>query len=474
MLDRHRPLLIALTVAGAFFMENLDGTVIATALPQMARSFATSPINLSVGMTAYILALAVFIPISGWMADRFGSRSVFGTAIVVFTLTSLLCGASQGVWSFTAARVAQGLGGAMMVPVGRLVVLRSTEKQHLMRAMAYITWPGLAAPVIGPPVGGFITTYADWRWIFWLNLPLGVLALALVALLFRNERGQQRRPFDATGFVLSGIALPSLMYGLDLAARPQAEWGTAAAVLALALVLGALAVWHFRRASNPLIDLAALRVPTFAVTVWGGSLFRIAIGSIPFLVPLLLQVAFGLSAFASGTLILAMFAGNLGMKSVTTPILRRFGFRHVLIGNGLVVVATIAACALLTPATPTAVIAAVLFAGGLCRSMQFTCLATIQFADIPPAQMSSASSFASMLQQFTMGMGIAVGAVFLHLALLARGADHLALADFRLTFALVAVVALLAVVFSLGVDPAAGAEVSGHRPARSAAPTATR
>ena len=296
MFDRHRPILIALTVAGAFFMENLDGTVIATALPQMARSFGTSPINLSVGMTAYILALAVFIPISGWTADRFGSRSVFGAAIVVFTLTSLLCGASNGVWSFTAARVAQGIGGAMMVPVGRLVVLRSTEKQHLMRAMAYITWPGLAAPVIGPPVGGFITTYANWRWVFWLNLPLGVLALVLVAILFRNESGRQRRPFDAIGFVLSGIALPSLMNGLNLAARPQAQWGVTTAVLVGSLLFAALAVRHFRRTDNPLVDLAALRLPTFSVTVWAGSLFRIAIGSIPFLVPLLLQVAFGLSA----------------------------------------------------------------------------------------------------------------------------------------------------------------------------------
>ena len=404
-----RAVLIALVVAAAFFMENLDGTVIATALPQMARSFGTTAVDLSVGMTAYLLALSVFIPASGWVADRLGARSVFGGAIAVFTVASVLCSLSQGLWSFTAARVLQGMGGAMMVPVGRLVVLRTTEKRDLMRAMAYITWPGLVAPILGPPVGGFFTTYATWRWIFLLNVPLGLLGLGLVAALFPNVRGAERRRFDGRGFVLSGIALPCLMYGLEAVGQPGGRPVVVVGVLLAGAGFGTLAVRHMRRAAQPLIALGALRVPSFAVTVWGGSVFRMTIGSIPFLVPLLLQVGFGMSAFAAGVLVLAGAAGNLGMKVVTTPILRRFGFRSVLVVNGMLVAGSIAACAALSPGTPGWVIVGVLFVGGLCRSMQFTCLNTLQFADIPAAEMSGASTFSSMVQQMAMGLGDRAG-----------------------------------------------------------------
>ncbi len=196
--DRHSSA-IPLLVAGAFFMENLDGTVIATALPQMARSFQVGPVSLNVGMTAYMLTLAVFIPISGWIADRFGARTVFGGAIAVFTVSSVFCGLSNGLPEFVLSRIVQGIGGAMMVPVGRLIVLRSTEKEHLLRATSFITWPGLVAPVLGPPVGGFITTYASWRWIFFLNVPLGLIGIVLSVLLIGNRRADQHRPFDWIG-----------------------------------------------------------------------------------------------------------------------------------------------------------------------------------------------------------------------------------------------------------------------------------
>lgn len=458
-------MLIALIVAGAFFMENLDGTVIATALPQMANSFAVSPVVLSIGMTAYLLTLAVFIPISGWIADRYGARTVFGSAIVVFTISSLLCGISNGLWTFTGARVLQGIGGAMMVPVGRLVVLRGTEKRDLLRALAYVTWPGLLAPVLGPPIGGFITTYASWRWIFFLNLPLGVLALILTGLFIANDKSDRHPPFDTLGFVLSGIGLAALMYGFELLGRTDTPWAQAVSSVVIGIACGSVAVWHARRTKHPLIDLSALRIPTFAMAIWGGSLFRIAIGTVPFLLPLLLQLGFGLNAFSAGLLVLALFAGNLGIKPFTTPILRRFGFRSVLIVNGLLNAVSILGCALLTAHTPVPITAALLFFGGACRSLQFTCIASLSFSDISPAQMSGASTFSSTVQQLTMGMGIAVGAMSLHLAMALLG-DLSAVPSvtaFRLAFVLIAIIAGIGVFDCFTLDRQAGAQVSGHR-----------
>jgi EmrB/QacA subfamily drug resistance transporter len=461
--DRHSSS-IAVLVAGAFFMENLDGTVIATALPQMAQSFHVGPVSLNVGMTAYMLTLAVFIPISGWIADRLGPRTVFGGAIAVFTISSIFCGFSNGLGEFVASRIVQGIAGAMMVPVGRLVVLRSTEKQHLLRATSFITWPGLVAPVLGPPIGGFITTYASWRWIFFLNVPLGLIGIVLSALWIGNSRADQHRPFDWTGFVSSAIACSTLMYGLELFGEHPIPWPTIAFLLTLSLLTGALMVWHSSRHATPLISLASLGIQTFAVTIWGGSLFRIAISVIPFLLPLLFQIGFGLTAFQSGLLVLAVFAGNLGMKTVTTPVIRHFGFRRVLIGNGLLTALSLFACAFLSPTTPTPVIVAVLFFGGLCRSMQFTSLNTLGFADIPSSQMSAATTFASTVQQMTMGMGIAAGAIALRIAALWRhgSASHPTIPDFHLAFVFIGLIALISVLDFVKLDKAAGAVVSGH------------
>jgi EmrB/QacA subfamily drug resistance transporter len=455
---------IAILVAGAFFMENLDGTVIATALPQMGRSFHVNPVDLNIGMTAYLLMLAVFIPISGWVADRFGARSVFVSAIAVFTASSILCGLSTGFWQFTAARVIQGIGGAMMVPVGRLVVLRTTEKHNLMRAMVYITWPGLVAPVVGPPVGGFITTYASWHWIFFLNVPLGVLAMALAALWITNLREDRAKPFDWIGFALSSTACVSFMYGLELIGRQNTPWLTTGLFLGCGGGLGTLAVVHLRRAPAPLIDLSSLKIKTFAVTLGGGSLFRMAISVSPFLLPMMFQVGFGLDAFQSGLLMLALFAGNLGMKTVTSPVLRRYGFRSVLIVNGILAALGILACSALAPQTPRIVIIAVLFANGLFRSMQFTSLSTLAFADVPKSELSSATSFFSMVMQMTMGMGVALGAIALRLAALLdrhRGGIPSA-TEFRVAFALVSLLAFVAVIDCFSLAPEAGAAVTGH------------
>ena len=291
---------VALLVAGTFFMENLDATVITPAIPQMARSFAVRPIDLNSGVSAYMLTLGIFIPVSGWVADRFGARKVFAAAISVFTLASLVCGLAQTLPEFVLVRILQGIGGAMMVPVGRLVVLRVTPKDRLIQAIATLTWPALVAPVLGPPLGGLIADQAGWRWIFYLNLPLGLVAFVVALVLVPESRGESQHPFDWAGFLLAGGALFCLLYMAELLGRPEIAWFEAAALAAAGLVLLAIGVRHLKRVAYPMVDLSSLRVPTFAVTIWGGSLFRMGLSAIPFLLPVMFQIGFGYDAFEAG------------------------------------------------------------------------------------------------------------------------------------------------------------------------------
>jgi len=332
-----------------------------------------------------------------------------------------------------------------------------------VRSIAYITWPGLAAPVIGPPVGGFITTYSSWRWIFYLNVPLGIIGIVLALAWIKNAPGHSRR-FDWLGFMLAGSACTSIMYSLELLGQQHVRWATAGWFLGYGVVAGFAGVWHMRRSPHPLIHFDTLKRRTFAVVIWGGSLFRLAISVSPFLLPLMFQIAFGLSAFRSGLLVLAMFSGNLFMKAATTPILRRFGFRRVLVVNGLITAALIASFTTLGPTTPTALIVVLLFAHGLSRSMQFTGISTLAFVDVPQSEMSSANSFFTVMTQMSMGMGVAVGAVALRVAAWLRGGLSSAptIGDFHLAFGMVSIVAVLAVVDCLSLASNAGAEVSGH------------
>jgi EmrB/QacA subfamily drug resistance transporter len=456
---------IVMLVAATFFMENLDGTIIATALPQMAQSFSLHPVDLSLGITSYLLTLAVFIPISGWAADRFGLRTIFGSAIAIFTVASVLCGMTSTLPAFTAARVLQGIGGAMMVPVGRLAVLRATPKEGLMRAISVITWPGLVAPVIGPPLGGFITTYSSWRWIFYLNLPLGIIGLIVALRYLDNTREHAARRFDFLGFVLCGLTCTTLLYAMELVGRNDTPWLLANTLMVVG-VIGGVAAWlHLRRANEPVVDLKALHIKTFAVAMGGGSLFRISISAVPFLLPLMFQVGFGLNAFESGLLTLSVFAGNLSMKLVTTPVMRRFGFRSVLIVNGVLAAVSLAVMSLISPATPTWIIVAVLFASGLSRSLQFTALNTLSFADVPKAQMSGASALSSTLFQLTMGIGVALGAIALRLAEWMNGHDAQTVTpgDFSIAFLIVAIVGLAGVADLFTLHRDAGAQVSGRK-----------
>jgi len=460
---------ITLLVAGTFFMENLDGTVITTALPAMARSFGVAPLALDIGVSAYLLALGVFIPLSGWIAGRFGARPVFAAAIALFTLASVLCGLARGPVEFALLRVLQGIGGAMMVPVGRLVVLNNTPKERLIATIATLTWPALVAPVLGPPVGGFITSHASWHWIFFLNLPLGVLALVLALRWIPDRYEARRRPFDWPGFLLGAAALFGLTLGAELLGRADARPLHAGAWIAAGALLIALTIRHLRRAAHPLVELDALALPTFAVTVFGGSLFRMAIGAVPFLLPLMFQVGFGLDAFHAGLLMMAVFAGNLVMKSRTTAILRRFGFRRVLVTNGLLNVAALGACSLLTPSTPVWLIGAILFAGGMTRSMQFTALNTIAFVDVPQTRMTGANTLSSTVFQLGMGLGVALGALAVRagawLAPLA-GLAQVPAIEYRIAFLLVAAISLLGVLDAPALQADAGARIAGEAGAR--------
>ncbi|HTR06044.1 MAG TPA: MFS transporter [Paraburkholderia sp.] len=455
---------VAFLVAATFFMENLDATVITTSLPIMARDFHTAPAYLSIGVSAYLVALTMFIPVSGWLAERFGARRVFATAIAVFTVASLLCATSSGLFAFTAARVLQGLGGAMMVPVGRLVVLRDTPKHEIVRAIAILTWPALVAPILGPPLGGWISTHWSWHWIFLLNLPLGVAALAAALLLLRDAH-RPVQPFDTPGFVLSGLGFAFVMSGIEMASRSDVTALVSIGMCAAGIALLAGTTVHLRRAAHPLFDLAPLKITTFRVVVFGGSLFRTAIGTAPFLLPLMFQVAFGWSAVASGALLLWLFAGNLCMKPGTTWVMNRFGFRTVLLVNGILVALGFAGFTLLGPDTPRAAVAGLLFFSGLVRSMQFTALNTIGFADIPQPQMRDATTLFSVLQQMNAGMGIAVGALALSIAEALRGthAGTASTADFHLAFWLITALAALGVVDSVLLPRSAGAHILARR-----------
>ncbi|WP_206957052.1 MFS transporter [Trinickia acidisoli] len=424
-------------VAATFFMEYLDTTIIATALPQMAHAFSISPNALSIGMSAYMIALAIFIPASGWVADRFGSRSVFFSAIVTFTIASILCGLSQNVVEFTAARVLQGVGGALMVPVGRLIVVRSTDKSRLMQAISTITWPGIVAPVIGPPLGGFITTYASWRWIFLLNVPVCLAVLCAVVTWVPNLRGEQRKPLDIVGLALSGLTLTSILYGADLASQPGTNPLVGLALVAAGVVVGVIAFRHARGHSHPLIDISTLRIPTFSATVVTGSITRIGIGAVPYLMPLLFQIGFGLSAFKSGLLLLASAVGNLGMKALTTSVFQRYGFKRVAIIDCVVCGVFTIACGLLTPEVPLAWTLFVVLLYGMTRSMQFSTMATLAYADVPSPQMSAANTLWNAAAQMATGLGIAFGALALRgaSAINGEGVDQaFTLSDFRLAF----------------------------------------
>ncbi len=454
----------ALIVACALLMQNLDSTVVATALPVMAKAFGADPVRMNLALTSYLLSLAVFVPASGWMADRFGSRTVFRIAIVVFTIGSVLCGRATSLGFLVGARILQGMGGAMMLPVGRLLLLRSVQKSDIVAAMAWLTMPALIGPVLGPPVGGFITTYWSWRWIFDINVPIGVLGVVLVSLFINDVREPKPSRFDGVGLALSGVCLAGLMFGLETAGRGAVPAVASAALIGVGGACGVGYYLHARRRRHPVLELSLLRIPTFGVSVFAGSLFRIGIGAIPFLLPMMLQLGFGNSAAESGLITFASAAGALLMKPATQWALRIAGFRPTLLWNAVISAALLAACAAFRPTWPLGGIYAILLLGGFFRSLQFTAYNALAYADIPRERMSAATSFYSTFQQLFLTIGIAVGAASLEFTSAMNGHATPTPHDFSLAFLVVSFFSLLAAPASLLMPREAGAELSGHRP----------
>ncbi|MDB5776074.1 MAG: transporter [Herbaspirillum sp.] len=456
----RNPMIVPVVVASAFFLENFDSTVVATALPQMAVSFNATAVELSIGITAYMLTVAIFIPVSGWCCDRFGMRNVFRCAIALFTLASILCGLSETLTQFTLARILQGIGGAMMIPVGRLIVLRSVDKKQFVKAMSFVTVPSVLGQVLGPPIGGFVTTWFSWKWIFFINVPIGILGVVAVTAVIQNFRQLEVAPLDWSGFALTGVAIGGLMYGLELVVRPETVPAMIPFFIALGIGAGAMAIRHARRHSNAVLDLSLLNIPTFRLLLIGGFGFRMTAGAVGFLLPLQLQIGFGMTAFASGLLTLFIAVGTFMMKTVGPPILRRFGFRNVLLANGLLGALSILVYAFFTPSTSLLLISIMLFCGGLFRSLHFTSINTAAYADIAQRKMSSATSLASTADRFGIGAGVSLSAIFLH-AVTAPGAMA-ETADFQIVFAGIALLGLISTLPFLWLAREAGSELSGH------------
>jgi EmrB/QacA subfamily drug resistance transporter len=457
---------LTLVVASSMFLESLVGTVIATSLTAMAADLGVDPLKLKLAFTAYFVALAIFIPVSGWAADRFGARKVFAASVAVFTAGSVLCAVAFDMSSLVLGRFVQGLGGALMLPVGRLVLLRTIPRQDMVSAMAWLSIPALFAPIIGPPLGGYITTYYHWRGIFWLNVPVGLLALLLAVRLVPALRADQPVPLDVRGFVLLGSGLALAVFGFTLA---SGVGGAADAGLAAAMLLAGgallLAYWrHAKRCDHPILALDLMAIASFRHCLVGGAWFRLSAGAMPFLLPMMLQLGFGLSAFASGMVTFSAAAGAVTMKLTASPILRRFGFRRVLCSNALITSALLAAVAAFSAATPAWMMVTVLLVGGFFRSLQFTGLNTLAYADVPDARLSQATGFVAVVQQLSLAAGVAVAAGLLGLSRAVDGRTELLALDFAHGFVGIALIASLSLASFVRLAPDAGAEVSGHRP----------
>jgi EmrB/QacA subfamily drug resistance transporter len=456
------PYFVTLIVAVALFMETMDSTVIATSLPAIAADLHEDPIALKLALTSYLLSLAVFIPVSGWMADRFGARTVFRAAIVVFTLGSAACGFAQGLPDFVLFRILQGMGGAMMVPVGRLVILRTVPKAELISALAWLTVPALMGPVIGPPLGGFITTYISWRWIFWINIPVGLIGVILATRYIADIREEGLPPLDVKGFILSGVGLAGLAFGITTIGQGLFPLPVVIGLLTAGVIGCWLYVRHARRAPAPLLDLSLLKVDTFFASVVGGFVYRIGVGAMPFLLPLFFQLGFGLSALQSGLLTFASAVGAIAMKTTAAPIIRYFGFKRVLVTNAIVSSLFIAAIALFTAGTPHAVVLAVLLVGGFFKSLEFTSINSIAYADIDNRAMSRATSFASVAQQLSLSAGVAIGALVLEVERMGRPDSSVVAGDFPLAFLLVAAIAAGSALIFARLPKEAGASLSAR------------
>lgn len=398
-------------VAVALFMEQLDTTIVNTAVPAMAESLRVAPLSLKAVVTSYILSLAVCIPVSGWMADRFGTRRVFSIAVAIFTFSSILCGLAQNAPMLVAGRILQGIGAAMMMPVGRLAIIRTFPKSELLRAMNFVIIPALIGPLLGPTVGGLIVHWLTWRYIFFINVPVGLVALWLAHRHMPDYRGDTKRPLDIVGLVLFGSGAALLSWLLEIFGEHELDATSAASLLLLSLSLLAAYVWHARRMPFPLLRLALFRVRTFRVSVVGGFVTRLGVGGLPFLLPLLYQLGLGMPAWQSGLLMMPAAAAAMGMKFISSRVLARFGYRRILIVNTVMIGAVASLFSLVNPATPVMLIVLLGLAMGFFNSLQYTSMNSMAFADIDTPDSSMASTISSSLQQMSMSFGLACGSL---------------------------------------------------------------
>jgi EmrB/QacA subfamily drug resistance transporter len=449
-----------LIVACAMFMESVDANVIVTAIPEMAKAFGRDPVTLKIAVTSYVLGLGVFIPICGWVADRFGARTIFRLAIGIFVAGSLLCAASTSLIPFTLARFVQGVGGAMMVPVGRIIIFRSVRRSEFIRAMNYLSLPAMLGPAVGPLLGGFITTYLHWRLIFFINIPIGILGIYLTNRYIGNAREPHPGPLDWTGFFLSASGGTLFLLGLSLIGGELVSNRTAAAMTLGGVALLIVYLLHSRRVKIPLLDLRFLRVPTFQASVMGGSLFRIGLGAVPFLLPLAMQEGLGMSAFKSGSITCASAFGGMFMRSLASRVLHRYGFRQTLMVNAALSGIAIAACGMFYPGTPTWVIWAVVLLGGFFPALQFTSLNSLTYAEIESRDVGRATSLGSFIQQVSLGLGVTIGGIALQISHELQGHPRIVWSDFWPAFVVVGLFSFLSIPITSKLGRDAGHEIS--------------
>ena len=434
--------LTPLILAVALFMENMDSTVIATSLAAIAHDIGTEPIALKLALTTYMVALAIFIPISSWMADKFGAKNVFRWAIVVFILGSVACAVSNSLLTFVGSRFLQGMGGAMMTPVARLVLVRVTPRNQLVDAMAWLSIPGLVGPILGPPIGGFITTFASWHWIFLINVPIGLAGVLMVNKYLPDWHRNEPRKLDFTGFLLAGVCFAGFVFGISVLTLPALPAAFGYGSMALGIVAGVVYWFHFRRTEFPILDLRLFKQPLFRLTMIGGTVFRLGTGAMPFLFPLMLQLAFGLSPFESGMVTFASAVGAFAMKFVAERIIARIGFRSALITACTITAAGVLAMGIYSPGTPSPIMMGFLVITGFFQSLFWTTTNAFIFADIEDKNAGQANVMSQVSVQLSLAFGVALGGGALEGFRLIHGGEPL-LQDFHWAFWLMATITLV-------------------------------
>jgi EmrB/QacA subfamily drug resistance transporter len=444
-------------------MEQLDSTVLATALPAMAGTFGTSAPAMSIALTSYILSLAVFIPISGVIADRLGARRTFCWAIAIFMVGSALCGLADRLDLLVISRLVQGAGGAMMVPVARLIVLQHATRSQYVSALAWFSVSGLLGPVMGPPLGGAIVMYFSWRWIFYINIPVGLVGLLLVWIFIdRSPRTSARRP-DVVGLALTGISLSTLLFGLETLSRGLTSVSETLGLLGTGVAFGGAYVAYALHHPRPVLDLKLLKLQTFRVSIAAGSLTRISSGAYPYLLPLLMQLGFGMSPLRSGGVTFVTGIGTMLMKAPAPIVLRRFGFRSTLTWNAALASLAIAMCAAFRPSWPVWAIYCALLTAGLSHSLQYAGYGGIAYAQIGPERMSDATSFYATFLQMPLSIGICISAATLHLSMAYARHASPEFGDLSVAFLVVSAISLLAGPLCASLSEGAGDDLTGHR-----------